>query len=184
MPGKKAEKKRQYKKKKSILMPLLPWAVSFILGALIGFGGGVQSITGSFGLISTYVEVPPGAFEAAKPVRIVSWQKESTGDALFDISLTIPAESRRLAPYETLLVQLDLINFGGPGRTDTSISYIITNSFGDILTIEHERRAVETQESFFREIDVSNLQYGDYTLFVEMLYSNTSAIASGEFSIA
>ena len=49
------------------------------------------------------------------------------------------------------------------------------------MLIEHEKRVVETQASFLKTIDLPDLSYGNYKLFVEMLYSNTSAIATGEF---
>jgi len=82
------------------------------------------------------------------------------------------------------LVSIDLINFGGPGKTNVSLAYIITNSEGDIVLIEHEKRIVETQDSFLKTIDLPDeLKYGDYKILVEMLYSNTSAVTTGEFRV-
>ena len=117
------------------------------------------------------------------PVKIILEAAEAIGDALFDIILTIPEKSREIESGEDLLISIELINFGGPGETNVSIAYIITNSKGDIILIEHEKRVVETQASFLKTIDFPDLSYGKYKLFVEMLYSNTSAITTGEFKV-
>jgi len=115
------------------------------------------------------------------PIKIILGKTEPASNALFDILATIPEGSREIIPGEDLLLSIELINFGEPGKTNVSINYIITNSKGDIVLIEHERRIVETQLSFLKEIDLPDLKYGDYKLFVELLYSNTSAIATDEF---
>lgn len=118
------------------------------------------------------------------PVKIILEKAEAIGNALFDIILTIPEKSREITPGEDFLVSIELLNFGGPGKTNVSISYIITNSVGDVVLIEHEKKVVETQQSFLKTIDLPDeLTYGDYKLFVEMLYSNTSAVATGEFRV-
>ena len=118
------------------------------------------------------------------PVKIILGKAEAIGNALFDIILTIPEKSRELTPGEDLLTSIELINFGDPGKTNISINYIITNSKGDIVLIEHEKRVVETQDSFLKTIDLPDkLKYGNYRLFAEMLYSNTSAVATGEFRV-
>lgn len=117
------------------------------------------------------------------PAKIILQKaKEATG-ALFDIVLTIPENSRLLTYGENLPISIELINFGGPGKTNVSISYIITNSRGDIVLIEHEDKTVYTQTSFLKVIELGNAPMDDYKIFVEMLYSNTSATATGEFSV-
>ena len=115
------------------------------------------------------------------PIKIILGKTEPASNALFDIIVTIPEDSREVIPGENLLLSIELINFGEPGKTNVSINYIITNSKGDIVLIKHERRVVETQLEFLNEIDLPDLKYGNYKLFVELLYSNTSAIATDEF---
>ncbi len=141
----------------------------------VGIGGG------DLGSITTYVKSETQEKGLFHSVKIILEATEAIGDALFDVILTIPEKSREIEPGEDLLISIELINFGGPGETNVSIAYIITNSKGDIVLIEHEKRVVETQASFLKTIDIPDLSYGNYKLFVEMLYSNTSAIATGEF---
>lgn len=149
-----------------------------LIVTLVGIGSGGRDIEGITVFVKSEIQ-EKGLFYL--PVKIILEVAEAIGDALFDIVLTIPEKSREIESGEDLLISLELINFGGPGETDVSIAYIITNSKGDIVLIEHEKRVVETQVSFLKTIDIPDLSYGKYKLFVEMLYSNTSAIATGEF---
>lgn len=119
---------------------------------------------------------------AAPAVKIIRDSAEKIGDALFDIILTIPDDEILLR--ENLLISVELTNFGSAGKTDVELTYIITDSFGNVVLIEHEKRVVETQLSFLKEINLPNdLGYGNYNLLVEMLYSDTSALASKSFKI-
>lgn len=157
-------------------------SVFFILAMLAFMNTGINMQ--DLGSITTYTksEMPvKGPFYL--PVKIILEKTKAISDALFDIILTIPEKSKEIISGEDLLVSIELINFGGPGETDVSINYIITNSEGDIVLIEHEKRIVETQASFLKEIDLPDVMYGDYKLFVELLYSNTSAIATEEFKV-
>ena len=135
--------------------------------------------------ITSYIKAKiPLSERLFMPVKIILEKAEAIGNALFDIVLIIPEKSREITPEEDLLVSIDLINFGGPGKSNVSLAYIITNSEGDIVLIEHEKRIVETQDSFLKTIDLPDeLKYGDYKILVEMLYSNTSAVTTGEFRV-
>lgn len=137
------------------------------------FSGGIESVT-MLGTGEINVE--------HKAAKIIPFSSEKTG-ALFDLVLTIPEKSKYLKSGDDLLVSLELTNFGGPGKTPTMITYIITNDAGEIVMIEHENREVETQSSFLKEIDLPEGMYGSYKIFVEMLYSDTSASAQDEFRV-
>jgi len=147
--------------------------------------GGLSDITGDIMGITTYVEsdIQVTREPYSLPVKIILEKIEAVGNALFDIILTIPGKSRGAISSEDLLISIELINFGEPGKTNVSIAYIITNSKGDVVLIEHEKRVVETQTSYLKTIDLPDLESGYYILFVELLYSNTSAIATEEFTI-
>nr|MCK4930262.1 hypothetical protein [Nanoarchaeota archaeon] len=138
-------------------------------------------IEGEDSSITTYLGEQTKIASLLPPLKLILEKTRSTSNALFDIILTIPEKSKRISPGENLLISIELINFGGPGKTDVSISYIITNDEGDVVLIEHESRVVETQTSFLKEIDLPALKYGVHKVLVELLYSNTSAVATGEF---
>lgn len=178
----KAKKKVKDKKaeKKSKLIAL---AASLLVLGLFGLGistgslsGGLESITGIVGVKTSDLSSSPTI------TKIIPLKREATG-ALFDIIVKIPEAYQEVKSGEELLISVELFNFGGPGKTDVSIAYIITNSEGDVILIEHEERVVETQDSFLKEITLPETRYGDHKLFVEMLYSNTSAVATGEFHV-
>ena len=134
--------------------------------------------------VTMYMPPEPGFLlkKLTNFVKIIPAQKEAEGDALFDIILTIPEKSKFIESGEKLLISVELLNFGQPGKINVTLNYIVTNSFGDLVFIEHENRVVETQISFLKELDLPKLR-GRHKLFVELLYSNTSAIASEEFTV-
>ena len=150
----------------------------------LSMGGGLMK-RGDLSSITTYVESENPVKELFNgPVKIIREATEAIGDALFDIILTIPDKSRQIKPNEDLMLSIELINFGSHGKTDVSLAYIITNSYGDVILIEHQDKVIQTQASFIKEIDLpEKLTYGTYKIFIEMLYSNASAIATGEFEV-
>lgn len=103
---------------------------------------------------------------------------------MFDVKLSIPEKYKLISPGEDVSVIVELINFGEAEKTNVSISYIVTNARGDIVLMEHEKKVVEPQMSYLKTIDLPYLESGNYKLFVELLYSNRSAIANGEFNVA
>src|SRR3989344_2119448 len=103
--------------------------------------------------------------------------------ALFDIHLSILPESKIVEQGEALLVSVELRNLGQPGKVSVNLNYIITNEEGSVVYIEHETKEVETQDTFLKEIVLPKLSYGKYKLLVELLYSDTSAVAQEEFRV-
>jgi len=117
------------------------------------------------------------------PVRIVRETTEAIKNALFDITISLPEKPKEGVPAKDLLVSVNLINFGEPGKINVSINYILTNSNGDIILIEHEKRTIETQMSFLKTIELPELPPDSYKIYAELMYSNTSAIAAEQFDI-
>ena len=148
---------------------------------LIGFIGLFFGSEQPLGSLTTYL----GERTAALPNTpvIIRQQVQRLGNALFDLHVTIPEKSQEIKAGEDILISVELVNFGNPGKTDVALSYIITNVQGEIVLIEHENQAIETQGSFLKSIHLPNLPLGKYTVFVEILYSDKSAIASSEFKI-
>lgn len=137
--------------------------------------------------ITTFVRVDgglPSFAEALAPiVRIITGPTGPGTQALFDIALEIPPRSAEVTSGKNLLISVALTNFGSGELTNISLNYIVTNSRGDVVFIEHEKNVVETQYSFLKALELPNLNKGQYQVFAELLYSNTSAIASEKFKI-
>lgn len=115
--------------------------------------------------------------------KIITGETNPTGNALFDIKLTISEKYKLINSGQNISIIVDLTNFGEAGKTNVAISYIITNSKGDIVMIEHEKKVVETQMSYLKTLDLPYLESGNYKIFIEILYSNASATANGEFNV-
>lgn len=146
------------------------FAIGFSTNA---FSGGIGSITMVGSGERMNLEVSPNA-------RIINPPSKGNSNALFDVFLTVT--EKIVKSNEDLFLSVELINFGTGDETNVSISYIITNPQGKIVLIEHEDRTVYTQDQFLKQIDLPRLVPGRHNVFVEMLYSNTSATASAEFS--
>jgi hypothetical protein len=103
--------------------------------------------------------------------------------ALFDIVVTVPEESIHLQNGQPLLVTVELTNFGRPGETNVTLTYLIAGDNGRLALIEHEKRVVETQQSFLKTLALPGVAPGQYHLYVELLYSNASAIGTSQFRV-
>lgn len=115
--------------------------------------------------------------------KIITGETNPSSNALFDITVTIPEKYKFIGQSDDISLIVELTNFGEAEKTIVSLSYIITNSQGDLVLIEHEKKIVETQMSYLKTIDLPYLESGKYKLFVELLYSNTSAMANGDFDV-
>ncbi len=167
-------------KRKFLAFTVLGLGMGFlVLVIIIGAGQNDFGITTYLGGNNTPIIESPNTF-----TKIITGETNPTSNALFDIKLSVPEKYRLISLGEDVSIVIELINFGETEKTNVSISYIITNSEGDVVLIEHEKKVVETQMSYLKTIDLPSLQSGNYKLFVEILYSNTSAIANGEFNIA
>lgn len=152
-----------------IVFILSVWVASLmpgLRGVTMSMGAGVPTLKG----ITTSLKAIPtlGAGE---------------NGALFDVILNVPEKSKALSPGDGLLISVELNNVGSQ-KTDTLLTYIVTREDGgDIVYIEHEHRAVETQDQFLKTIDLQELPFGEYKIYLHMLYANATATASGEFKI-
>lgn len=104
---------------------------------------------------------------------------------LFDVNLNIPKKIIRTQEGKVALV-IQLINIGSIGKINVTITYKIYNSATSQLLSEYSQVIqVQTQQEFIKEIDVSDLQEGDYAVHISLSYPDQTqpAEASSEFSI-
>ena len=177
--NKEADKSAENTPKRKVLnYAILTFVATFLLVAVIMLNQGQFSITTYLGeKIPIPEENTSGTF-----TKIIT-EGKSSGNALFDISLNIPEKYKLIRPYEDVSVVVELVNFGDAEKTIVDVSYIVTSAKGQIVLIEHEERIVETQDSYLKIIDLPYLEKGDYKISVEILYSDKSAIAEGQFSV-
>jgi hypothetical protein len=173
-----SKKKEKKKKPKTIKVFVVLFLFSAISMGLF-FLGSPPSIT-------TFIPheiVPNIVTEGSNPITIMSGATVVETTALFDIALNIPKEFVKGNPENVFIISVALTNFGSEGPKDVSLAYIIIDSKGDVVFIEHENRIVETHSSFLKTLDLPDLKQGEYQLYSELLYYNATAIASGKFKI-
>lgn len=119
-----------------------------------------------------------------KKVLISSSISEKT--ALFDISVKIPENYKKLYTGDSLFFEISLLNMGQVGRVDASIKYKLQDFDGNVLEEKDEMVAVETQASFSRTIILpDNIKPGKYLMTVDVKYGNKSEGSSSDvFNVA
>ena len=160
----------------------------FHLYSLIGvmvvlFIGIVYFSNNSSGGLTTYLGAPTALAVANPTLKVLPSLGEGAGSALFDVVLTVPEQSKSLRPGEELLVSVELTNFGEQ-LTNAEITYIITRvDGGEMVFIEHESKVVKAQDQFLKTLALQELPLGKYYVYVHLLYGESTATASGEFTV-
>lgn len=166
--------------KKYVVIPgLLAVALVLLVGGISFLGDNSSNI------ITTSLGTEPSPLQRLTPaLRSVPGLGSGAGQALFDVTLTIPQNSVSLSPGEELLLSVELTNFGLE-PTEADLTYIISRAQGgEIVYIEHEKRPVEQEDHFLKTIALQDLPFGIYKVYVHVLYANGTATgtASGEFN--
>ncbi len=108
----------------------------------------------------------------------------SSKKALFDVRVEIPEQFLEVNPGKEIFANIQIFNLGEIGRVDTEIFHIIKDIDGNIISMEDETIAVETQTSFVKEIKIpASMKSGDYILQVRTKYNNETASSSAWFSV-
>lgn len=103
------------------------------------------------------------------PVAIEVISKKS----LFDVKLQIPEKMKVVNPGDEILAGVSIYNLGEIKRADANISYILKDSEGNILSIESEFAAVETQASLVKTIKIpDDAEPGFHFVYVVVEYQN------------
>lgn len=103
---------------------------------------------------------------------------------IFDLTLDVPAEYRERLPGQELLLQLNLFDLVGLGKTNVSVSYIIKDFEGKTLLEQSETVAVENQISFSKTIKLPlDIKTGDYAAIAQAKYNDSVGSSSEIFHI-
>ncbi|MEK6967284.1 MAG: hypothetical protein AABX51_01495 [Nanoarchaeota archaeon] len=107
-------------------------------------------------------------------------QPVKKGVSLFDIGLELTINE--ITTEQQVLVKVLLINFGREGTTDVNLSFAVKDSDGILVFAEKDQKVVETQLEFVKEIDVSRLRDGSYSLSTVLIYEGQKEPAEVERS--
>ena len=104
--------------------------------------------------------------------------------ALFDVKVSVPYKFTEIRPGEELLAEVKAFNLGRTGLVDVKVEYTIKDFNNNIVLEESETLAIETQTSFVKRFSMpSNTKYGDYVLYIKIIYVDSVATSSTIFKV-
>ncbi len=119
-----------------------------------------------------------------RPQEILVTLNVNTEEVLFDASVVIPEQFKRILEGERLQAQTTLIPMGEDIRMDVTLNYLIKDFEGRTFLTESETMLITEQESFMRRFSTQNLPAGDYVLGLELTYPNGMATSSSHFEVS
>lgn len=102
---------------------------------------------------------------------------------LFDTSLVISDQSRKIASGGTVQAQFDLFQVAEAGIVDVVATYVIKDFKGNTYFESSETFAVLDEKSLIKEFDTTGLPGGEYVLAVEVVYPGAFATSSYQFEV-
>lgn len=106
-----------------------------------------------------------------------------SGQALFDVSLTIPERYKKIFSGEGLKAFVSLLQVGPAAEVDVIANYIIKDFFGNTLLEEKETFRVYEKKDLGKEFSRLDLPSGDYVMAVEVTYPGGFAVSSAHFEV-
>jgi hypothetical protein len=106
-----------------------------------------------------------------------------TKELLFDASIVVPEDYKRIAPGTNLNSQITLIPMGEEPRLDVTLNYVVKDYDGKTYRSESETILVEGQKTFTKEFYTKDLPTGNYLLGLELVYPNGVATSSSHFEV-
>ncbi|HLD87594.1 MAG TPA: hypothetical protein VJB12_06055 [Candidatus Nanoarchaeia archaeon] len=108
----------------------------------------------------------------------------SSGSSLFDVSLDIPSQYKRIQPKEKLLAQITLFNVGAAQSVPVQVTYLIKDTKGSVISEESEEFLVDGERSYVHEFETQELEFGKHLASIEIRYGTSFAVASDTFMVA
>ena len=93
---------------------------------------------------------------------------------LFDISIHVLSDYKRIMQGEKILVEIALLNLRGFGAGNVNVVYSIKDSRSNLIALQEETTYVETQAKFVRELLLpEEIKPATYVAFVEVSRDET-----------
>jgi hypothetical protein len=116
-------------------------------------------------------------------IEILVTVNVNTKDLLFDASIVVPDEFKRVVLGQNVESQVTLIPMGDEPRLDVTLNYLIKDFEGRIFLSESETILIESQKSFKKTFATQNLITGNYIVGLELVYPNGVAVSSSHFEV-
>jgi len=122
--------------------------------------------------------------EASEEKIIFTVIEVESAKPLFDVDVEVLPEYKSVLPGEDIFIEVSLFNVRGFGRVDVVLEYSIRDFRGNIITIEQETVAIETQAKFGRELLIpSDTKPGTYVASVKVTFEDSVGISSDLFEV-
>ncbi|MDO8511262.1 MAG: hypothetical protein Q7S55_03790 [Nanoarchaeota archaeon] len=103
---------------------------------------------------------------------------------LFDVSLVIPENYRKILPGEIILGEIKLINIKNIGLVPVQIEYLLQDVDGNILLQIYETKVIENEITYIKEIKLpTDLNPGEYMFLIKVNYGEDMALAGYPFEV-
>lgn len=103
---------------------------------------------------------------------------------LFDVSVNIPEQYRKVLPGKELVAEVHAINIKGIGSVTVKVEYTVENKEGEVLFQEIETKVVENEIKYLKEVTLpADIRPGAYMFFVNVKYEDDAALAGYPFKI-
>lgn len=158
----------------------LPGNVGVKAGQTASFEIGFYGVDKALRTGTIYVKSGTGVVKSIPTVVNVR-----TENFLFDVSISIPLEYKKLLTSDILFVQIDLAEVRALTKVDVVATYVIKDFSGNVFLEETETFYVEEDKEFVKEFDLSNigLKSGRYILGLEIVYPGAFATSSAQFEV-
>jgi hypothetical protein len=104
--------------------------------------------------------------------------------ALFDVSLKITSDDKKISLNKRADFEIEAFNFGDSGRVDVFLNYELKDLLGNVYNVRTESVAVETRASLSRSFFIpENIPIGTYVISAELTYGDQVAVASDSFEV-
>jgi len=102
---------------------------------------------------------------------------------LFDVSVSLSNQFKKISPRENLSAQFNLIEVNINKKVDVVATYIIKDFEGNKYYEESETFSLLGEKNYIKEIPTENLGEGKYVLGFEIVYPGAFAVSSVTFDV-
>ena len=116
-------------------------------------------------------------------IRVPVIINTKTDNFLFDASVSIPKEKKRVSEGDKIKATIGLLEVLSGTKVDVLVNYVVKDFSGNVYLEESETFFVEGNKSYSKDFSTSGLPTGDYILGIEVVYPGAYATSTSQFSV-
>jgi hypothetical protein len=116
--------------------------------------------------------------------RILTILEVESAKPLFDVDIEVLPQYKTILPGSDFFIESSIFNIRGFGRVDVFVEYTIKDFQGNVIAMEDETLAVETEVKFSRELSIPrDIAIGTYIVSVKVIYGDSVGMSSDVFEV-